>query len=153
MTLSLRLGAKASQHFASRMHANLGAVKHLDTEDIEMFGWTSTYDLGETADANAHQFTTSTFLSLFFAEGVIADPFHRQLQGAGVVAAVVLPVQRRLVRKLLRLNEVLQPKLCWIHPQLMGHHISHSFDRVHGFGDAERTPICNAAGRLIRVDS
>ena len=92
-------------------------------------------------------------LGLLLAQLGVADHVHRLLQRRRVVAAVVLPAERRLVRELLRLDEVLHPKLGRIHLELVRHHVGHALDRVHGLGDAERAAIGDAARRLVGVDA
>src|SRR3546814_953106 len=75
------------------------------------------YDLGEEGDADAHQLTGLTarkggaLFLLLGAQRGIAGRLDRLLHGGGVVAAVVLPAQRRLIRELVRLDEVLQAQL------------------------------------------
>src|SRR5262249_42755076 len=138
VALALRLRSETRNHFAGRVNANLRTVEHLDPENVEMLRWTSTDDLREAADTDAHQLTAPTFVGLFLSQFGISDFIHRQLQRAGVVATVVLPIERRLVRKLLRLDEVLHAKVRRVHAQLMGHHISHALDRVYRFSDTER---------------
>src|SRR5688500_20312410 len=112
------------------MHANLGAVEHLEAEDVEMFRWTSADDLGEAADADAHQLTARAFLRLLLAQLRVANLVHRQLQCGRVISAIVFPTERRLVRELLRLDEILHAKLRRVHTELMGHHIVTSFYMV-----------------------
>src|SRR5262245_22902862 len=113
-----------------------------------MLRWTSADDLREAADANAHQLTARTFLSLLIAQLGISHSIHHELQRSTIISTVVLPIERGLVRKLLRLDEVLHAKLRRIHSQLMAHHVSHALDRVHSLSDAERAAIRNPARRF-----
>ena len=55
-------------------------------------------DLGEAADADAHELATGALLGLLLAQVVVADHVERLLEGTRVVARVVLPAGRRLVR-------------------------------------------------------
>ena len=80
--LTLRLRAEARDDFAGRMDANLGAVEHLDTENVEVLRRTGADDFGETADADSHQLTARAFFSLLFSQFWIADLVHCQLQCA-----------------------------------------------------------------------
>src|SRR6185369_2272705 len=105
VTLPLRLRSETRNHFAGWMNTNLRTVKHLEPENVEMLRWTSADNLRETADANAHQLTARAFLGLLFLEFGVSDAVHRELQGSRVVAAVIFPIERRLIRKLLRLDE------------------------------------------------
>ena len=83
----------------------------------------------------------------------IADLVERLAQRGRIVAAVVLPAQRRPVRKLLGLDEVLHPQLGRIHVQLQRQGIHHAFDGVDRLGDAERAAIGDSSGRLVGVDT
>jgi len=66
-------------------------------------------DLGEARDADAHQLPSLALLRLLAPQIGVADRVHGLVQGARIVAAVVLPAERRLVGELLRLDEVLHP--------------------------------------------
>ncbi len=83
----------------------------------------------------------------------VADDVHRLLERRRVVAAVVFPAERRLVRELVRRDEVLHSQLRRIHLQLLRQDVRHSLDRVHGLGDAEGAAVRDAARRLVRVDA
>src|SRR5262249_4702097 len=74
-------------------------------------------------------------------------------QRAAIVAAVILPVQRRLIRKLLWLNKVLKAKFCSVHPELMSHKISHALDSVDGLGHSERATIGDSTRRFVCIDA
>ena len=64
MSLSLCLHSNAGEYLAGGMNANLTAIEHLDTGNIEMLPRTSTDDLGKGRDTNAHQFASGTLLRL-----------------------------------------------------------------------------------------
>ncbi len=118
-----------------------------------MLGRAGADDLGEARDADAHQLAARALLGLLVPQLGVADRVHGLVQGARVVAAVVLPAERRLVRELLRLDEVLHAELGGIHAELVGHDVGHALDRVHGLGHAERAAIGDAARRLVGVDA
>src|SRR5215467_328917 len=54
VTLPLRFGPKAGDDFSCRMNADLGAIEHLDAQDVEVFRWPGAHDLGEAGDADSH---------------------------------------------------------------------------------------------------
>src|SRR5262249_55963256 len=54
VTLPLRFGTKAGDDFSSGMNADLGAIEHLDAQDVEVFRWPGAHDLGEAGDADSH---------------------------------------------------------------------------------------------------
>ncbi len=118
-----------------------------------MLGRAGADDLGEARDADAHQLPALALLGLLAPQVGVADRVHGLVQGARVVAAVVLPAERRLVGELLRLDEVLHPEFGRVRAELVGHDVHHALDRVHGLGDAEGAAIGDAAGRLVGVDA
>ena len=110
-------------------------------------------DLGEAADADAHQLAAGALLGLLLAQPGVVDHVHRLLERRRVVARVVLPAGRRLVRELLGLDEVLHPELGRVLADLVGEDVDHPLDRVDGLGHPERAAVGDAAGRLVRVDA
>ena len=54
---------------------------------------------------------------------------------------------------LLGLDEVLHPELRRVLADLVGEHVDDALDRVDRLGHAERAPVGDAAGRLVRVDA
>ena len=151
--LALRLGAEASDGLAGGVDPDLAAVEHLEAQDVEVLGRAGAHDLGEARDADAHQLSSLTLLGLLAPQIGVADRVHGLAQGACVVAAVVLPAERRLVGELLRLDEVLHAELGGIHAELVGHDVHHALDRVHGLGHAEGAAVGDAARRLVGVGS
>ena len=149
--LPLALGAEPRRRLARRVHPDFGRVEHLDPEDVELLRRPGAHDLGEAADADAHQLAALALLGLLLPQRRVADVVHRLLQRPLVVAAVVLPAEHRLVRELVRRDEVLHPQLGGIHLELLRQHVDHALDRVHGFGDAERAAVRDPARRLVRV--
>src|SRR5262249_59050843 len=111
VALALRLRPEARDSLARGMHADLAAVEHLQAENVEVLGRARADDLGEARDADAHELAALAHLGLLPAQLRVADRVHRLLERAAVVAAVVLPAERRLVGKLLRLDEVLHPEV------------------------------------------
>ena len=109
--LPLRLGAEARDRLAGGVDADLRRVEHLDAQDVEVLRRPGADDLDEAADADAHQLAARALLRLLLAQIGVADHVHRLLQRARVVAAVVLPAQRRLVRELVGADEVLHAQL------------------------------------------
>ena len=133
------------------MYANLGAVEHLQAENVEMFRGAGTDDFGKAAYSDAHQFAALALCGLFLTQISIAYSLHRFLKRRVVVAAVVVPAKSRPVRELLRFDEVLHSEIGRVHADFMGHYIRYSLDCVDRFGDSERAAICDSSRRLIRV--
>src|SRR5690349_10606095 len=107
--LALRLDADTGEDLAGRMYADLTRVEHLQPEDVEVVRRTGPDDLGEAADADAHELAAGALFRLLLAQVVVADQVERLLERAAVVARGVLPARRFLVRELLGLAEVLHP--------------------------------------------
>ena len=141
------------QHLARRMDPDLARVEHLEPEDVEVVRGPGADDLGERADADAHQLAARALLGLLPAQVLVADHVHGQAQRATVVARVVLPAGRRLVRELLGLDEVLHAELGRVLAQLVGEDVDHALDGVDRLGHAERAAVGDAAGRLVGVDA
>ena len=110
-------------------------------------------DLGERADADAHQLAALALLGLLLSEAGVVDRVHRLLERRRVVARVVRPAGRRLVRELLGLDEVLHPELGRVLADLVGQDVDHALDRVDRLGHPERAAVGDAAGRLVGVDA
>ena len=100
------------------MDANLGAVEHLDAQNVEGIRRAGADDLSEGGDADAHQLAAGALLGLLAAQLGVADLVHRLLERGGIVAAVVFPAGGGLVGELLRLDEVLHAELGRVHVQL-----------------------------------
>ena len=69
-----------------------------------------------------------------------------------VVARVVRPAGRRLVRELLGGDEAAHAQVDRIDLHLERERVDHALHEVHGLGDAERAAVGDAARRLVRVD-
>src|SRR5262249_18175610 len=123
------------------------------SQDVEALRWARSDYLGEAADADSHQLAALALFRLLLFEFRISDLLHRLAQGASIVAAVVLPSQRGLVRELLRLDEVFDSELSRVHSNLVGHQIGHALDRMYSLRNAERAAICNASRRFVGVDA
>ena len=102
VALALRLNADPGEDLTGRVDADLAGPVHLQAEDVELMRRPGPDDLGERADAVLHQFAPLALLGLLPTQPGVVDDLHRLLQGAGVVAGVVLPACRRLVGELLR---------------------------------------------------
>ena len=69
-----------------------------------------------------------------------------------VVAGVVGPAGRRLVRELLGRDEAAHAQVDRVDAHLERQRVDHPLDEVDGLGDAERAAVGDAARRLVRVD-
>ena len=92
------------------------------------------------------------FSGLLAAQLLVAGDFHRDLHRLGVVARVVRPAGRRLVRELLGRDEAAHAQVDRIDLHLEREGLDHALDEVDRLGDAERAAIGDTAGRLVRVD-
>ena len=148
--LALRLGARAHDAGAGRMDADLGAVEHLDAEDVEVLRRPGAHHFGERREADAHQLAARALLRLLLQQRRVADLLERDVERLVIVAAVVGEPQRRRIRELILPDEVLLAQLHGIHAQLVGQDVHAALDRVARFRDAERAAIGDAARRLVR---
>ena len=151
--LTLRLDAELEHALAGRVDTELCRVDHRKTRDVADLRHAGTDDLGERREADAHDLALGALLGLLLAELVVADQIERDVQRLLVVARVVLPAHRALVRELLRLDEVLAAQLGGVDAGLQREVLHQTLDQVRGLGDAERAPVGNAARRLVRVDT
>ena len=108
-------------------------------------------DLGERADADAHELAAGPLLGLLLEQVAVADLVERLLQRGVVVARVVLPAGGAVVRELVLADEVLHPELGRVHADHVGRLVDQPLDRVDRLGHAERAAVGDAAGRLVRV--
>ncbi len=150
MPLPLGLGAGADDARSSGVNANLGAVEHLDAENVEVLRRPGADDLGEGGEADSHQLALRSFLGLLLQKRLIADLLERHVERAVVVTAVVGEPECRGIRELILPHEVLAPEFHRIHAELVGEDVHAALDRVAGLGDAERAAIGDAARRLVR---
>ena len=74
--LPLALRAKRASP-SRRVHADLGRVEHLEAQDIEILRRPGADDLGEAADADAHQLATFALLNLFCTKCLLVHYLHR----------------------------------------------------------------------------
>ena len=70
MSLSLALGSHAANRFARGMDADLGAVKHLNAQNVKGMRRTRADDFREAGNADAHQLALFAFFLLLFAQRV-----------------------------------------------------------------------------------
>ena len=89
--------------------------------------------------------------SLLAPQLVVADLLERQLERLLVFAGVVLEARGRLVRELVRRDEVLDADLGRVDVQLVRRVLDQALDQVGRLGDAERAAVGHAARRLVRV--
>jgi hypothetical protein len=133
------------------MNPDFRTVEHGDTENVAVLGRAGTDDLGEERDADAHDLAGFAALEgfllglLFLAQLAVADGVHRLLHGGVIVAAVVFPAKRRLVRELLRLDEVLHAQIRRVHVELLGEDVHGPLDAVGGFRHPERAAVGDTA--------
>ncbi len=133
------------------MDAQFSTVRHAETEDVHVLARACADTFCEERDADPHEFATSPLLRLFLAQLVVPDQVHGMTHGLLILARVVLETGLVVVGELLRLDEILEPKLSRVHLQLHGEPVDHPLDQVHGLGDAERTGVGDAARSLVRV--
>ena len=152
VALPLGFSSKASDCLPRWMDSDLSAIKHLDAEDIEIFGRTCPNNFSEAGYTNTHQLTSGTFLCLLLAQFLVAHHIHCFTQRWGIITRVVLPTQCGAVGELIFLNEVLKPKICRIPSQLLGKHIRNSLNCVHSFRHSERTTIGDSSWWLVCVN-
>lgn len=153
VSLALGFGAESRDGITGRMDANLGAVEHLQPEDVEVLRRACSDDLCEAADADSHQFSALAFFLLLLFELRISDLLHRLVQSGRIIAAIILPAERGLIWELLGLDEVFHPELSRVHSNLVGHQVGHALDSVHSLRDAERAAICDDSRRFIGVNA
>src|SRR5437867_1140641 len=151
--LSLRLRAEAGNRLARWMDADLAGIEHLQPEDVERMGGSRADDLCEARDSDPHELAALPLLCLLLPQGVVVDDVHRFSEGALIIAAVVLPAEGRLERERLWRDEVLHAELGRVHAELAREGVHDPFDRERGLRDSERAPVCDPAGRLVRVDA
>src|SRR5262249_52567013 len=125
VALALRLGAHARNSGPRWVHPDLAAVKHGQAQHIAVLRRTRPDDLGKEAQADPHDLTGLAALErrplggLLRAQPLIADGLQGLVHGGVIVARVVLPAERRTIRKLLALDEVLQAQLGRVHAELL----------------------------------
>src|SRR5262245_4837265 len=117
VALALGFGPGPHDACAGRMDADFGAVEHLDAENVEMLRWSGAYDLGERREPDAHQLAARALLSLLLEQLRVADLLEREIERLLIVAAVVGEAERRRIRKLLLLHEVLATQLRGVHAE------------------------------------
>src|SRR4029453_4376320 len=149
--LALALGAEPGDRAAGRMDPDLAGVEHADAQDVAVPGRPRTNDLSEEGDADAHQLPPRPLLRLLFAQTGIVDRGHRLAHRGDVIARVVFPAERRVIGELLRLDEVLQPELGGVDPELVRQHVDYPLDQVGRLGHPERAAVGDAARRFVGV--
>ena len=107
VALALGLGADRDHRLARRVDAQVGAVVHRQPEDVHVLARAGADALGEERDADPHQLAAGPLLGLLAAQVLVAGDLHRDLHRLGVVAGVIRPAGRRLIRELLGRDEAL----------------------------------------------
>src|SRR5207249_11732493 len=149
--LSLALDTKLEDRLAGGMDAQLRRVEHPQAGDVVVLPRPGPHHLSETRDPDAHQLALLPFFRLLLAKLVITDLVEREAQRLLVLAAVVLEAGRRLVRELVRLDEILDAQVGGILIELDGRRLDQPLDQVRRFRDPEGAAIRNAAWGLVRV--
>ncbi len=90
---------------------------------------------------------------LLLAQAGVIDRLHHLAHGGVVVAGIVFPSQRGVIRELLLPDEILEPQLHGVHPELLREDVHSALDAIGGLGDAERAAIGDPARRLVGVDA
>ena len=70
VALPLGLNRQSHNGFAGRVHAELTAVGHAETENVHVLAWARPDRLGEERHADAHQFTARAPLFLLGAQAL-----------------------------------------------------------------------------------
>ena len=159
MALALGDGAEARDRRAGRVDADLARVEHAEAEDVAVLHRAGADDLGEEGDADAEELAGlaapegGEAVGLLGAQRLVVDGGQRLLHGGVVVAAVVLPAERRVVGELLLADEVLHPELGRVHAELGRQHVDHALDEVGRLGHPERAAVGDPARRLVGVDA
>src|SRR5262249_17918901 len=147
VALALALGAHARNAGAGGMHADLAGVEHRNAEDVAVLRRPRPDDFREEGDAEAHDLAGLAALErralvrLLLAERGVTRRLHHLLHGGVVVAGIVLPAERRVIRELLSPDEILQPQLRRIHAELLREDVHRPFDAVGRLRDAERATV------------
>src|SRR5262249_61075050 len=68
VSLTLGFGAESRDGFPRWVDANLGAVEHLQSQDVEALRWARSDYLGEAADADSHQLAALALFRLLLSE-------------------------------------------------------------------------------------
>ena len=110
-------------------------------------------DLGEAADADAHEFAAFALVSLLLAKTGVVDGVQRKLERTAVVAGIVRPAGRGLVRELLGLDEVLHPELRRVLADIVGEDVDHALDGMDRLRHAEGAAVGDASGRFVGIDA
>ena len=143
MALTLRDGAEAGDGRACRVDANLAAVEHAEAENIAVLDRAGTDNLGEVAEADAQKRTGLAALEgfdtfgLFLAKVLITDSVQGLFPTGVVIAGVIFPAERRLIRELVLLDEILDAEFCCIHAELDGENLDHPLDEIGSLGHPE----------------
>jgi hypothetical protein len=133
------------------VHAELRRVEHAQAGDVVRLPRSRADDLGERREPDPEQASLLSRGRLLAPQLVVAELLERELHRLRVVAGVVDEPGRRLVRELLRLDEVVEPELGRVDAELVRRVVDEPFDQVRGLGDAERAAVGDAARGIVGV--
>ena len=151
--LALGLAGNAQHRRARRVDPQVSAVGHAQAEDVHILARPGADPLGEEAEPDAHVLAAGPPFLLLSPQFRVAGQVHRDLQGPGVVAGVVLPPGRAGVGELLGPQQVPHPQLGRVQAELAGQQVDHPLDQVHALGDPERAGVGDPARGLVGVDA
>ena len=92
-------------------------------------------------------------LLLLPEEVPVADRFEPDVEALGVLAGVGEEAERRAVREVVVLDEVLAAELGLVHAEVVGRRLHHALLEVHRLRDPERAAVGDTPGGLVRVDA
>src|SRR6266487_4002573 len=103
LTLSMRGRASVDHNIATLLNSDTGAL--VETNRRGALGpYAANLDIG--GEANAHQLALSTFLGLFCTQIIVVRQLQGFIQRTLVIAGIINRSCNRLVRELVRLDEV-----------------------------------------------
>src|SRR5712671_5484798 len=124
MALALADRAEPGDGTAGRMNADFTGIEHAEAENVAILDGPGTNDLREEADADPHQlarFGTGEGFAvalLLHAQAGVIDGLQDLVERGVVIAAVIFPAQRRMIRELLFADQVLSADFGRVHFQL-----------------------------------
>src|SRR5262249_60984453 len=116
--------------------ADLAGSDHAEAQDVAVLDRPGADDLGEEAQPDAHQparlaaAESFPIAPLLIAQRRVADRVEGLVERRQVVAAVVLPAERRAVWKLLLADKVAAPQFRRVDPELARQDVDHAFDEI-----------------------
>src|ERR1700730_16722637 len=159
MALALADRAEPGDGTAGWMNANFTGIEHAEAENVAILDRPGANDLGEEADADPHKLARFAagegfaVAPLLLAQVGVIDRLQGLVERGVVVAAVIFPAQRGMIRELLFADQVLPADFRRVHVQLAREDIDHALDEIGRFRYAEGTAIGDAARRLVGIDA